>query len=241
MVGRKTVSLVAMSVAAYLWSNRALAVCDVDHNVTLDGYIECWPYANGYSNHNFSAVIGSDLWGQWVAWRDDTLGECTGWDWLGDNSGFSYHTRILGIYGDDFISTVAEPGEVVCDYSLDPPYLNGKLLTMGNGWYSFDGDGYDSFVSYLTDRVNFDGVWSRSNYVWTESPGLINLSEGGDSLIMGYGASWAFIWTNGGDDQLVLNHPDLDPDCGDGYDMFNGEGTSENCEYSCPNWPFDCP
>lgn len=244
MVGWKAATLVTVGAVVCLWSDRALAWCDVDNNVTLDGYIECGPNAGstGFTDdHAFTALIGSDPWGQWVAWHDDTLDECTGWDWLGPVDGFSYNTRFTGGYGNEFYVTVSESGEPFCGYPLDPPVLNGHLMTMGNGWYSLmENDGYDSYVSYLTDRVNFDGYTSASTYVWTESPGMLHLSEGGDMLIVGAGASWAWIWTYGGDDQLVLNHANLDPDCGDGWDMFNGEGTSENCEYSCPNWPFDC-
>jgi hypothetical protein len=244
MVGWKAATLVAVSAVVGFFSSRASAACDVDYNTTLPGYIECFPYAGStrtLDDHEFTGVIGSDDSGQWVGWRDDTLGECTGWDWLGPVEGFSYGTRFSGSYGNDFVVTVSEPGEWFCGFPLNPPVLNGHLVTMGNGWYSFENDGADSYVSYLTDRVNFDGTRvGGSVYAWTESPGSINLSDGGDTLIVGYGASWAVINTGGGDDQLVINHPDLGPNCGGGWDMFNGEGMSTECEYSCANWPFDC-
>ena len=229
----------AVAAAFFLCSARARASCDEDLNSSTPGAIECAPNAVGNNLHEFLAVIGSDEWGQWIGWLNLSLNECAGWDWIGPVEGFGQDTRVVSMYGNDWFETVAETDQWFCGFPLDPPVTDGHILSMGSGLYSWtEGGGYDTYVSHLASRTNFYGFTLDSAYVWNENVSFMLLSDGGDTVISG--GSFVLIGSYAGDDQIISSSPVAWVDCGDGWDMFNGPDEGTNCEYSCPNWPFDC-
>jgi hypothetical protein len=231
----------AVAAVFYLWSGQAHAHCNEDPNFTINpGGIECWPDLSGSNNHDVLAVIGSDDSGQWIGWFDMSTNECAGWDPVGSVQGFSQDIRLASQYGNDWFETVVEPGTWFCDFPLNPPVTNGYVLYMGNGLYSQEGGGYDTFISHIASRTNFTGLTLDGTYIWTENVGFMLLSDGPDTVVAG--TSYVYVATYAGDDEIISSSSTAEVSCGDGWDLFNGPGFSAGCEYSCADWPFntDC-
>ena len=224
-----------------LWSTNASAWCDPEIEEGM--FHNCYPNnPPGETGHSYAAYIGSDPNGayeQWIVWFDLTTGECNGRDMIGGlagSGGLDFNTRVFGLDGDDYLTTMPSGTSNVCGIELAPAIGNGYGIYFHSDWYHW---GYDQLTDYNvggemygseggTDFYSWaatsiiGGTWNDRLWKWG-SPGLVGIYMG-----------------QGNDEVHILSSTFHSGNCGAGSDYWCGPGPSgaSGCETivtTCPD------
>ena len=221
-----------------LWSTNASAWCLPPDG---DGFVDCQPNnPPGDTSHSYAAYIGSDPnddYTQWIAWYDLTTDQCNGWDMiggLGGSGGLDHDTRVIGLYGYDYLTTVPSTS-TICGHELAPPVGNGYGLYFHSDFW--DG-GFDQHIDYVIGGSMVGSLDGTDFHSWTTSS-----IYGGDwyDRLWKWGSPGAYgIWMGGGYDQVhILSSTYHSGNCGGGSDYWcgPGPGAASGCETvdtTCP-------
>jgi hypothetical protein len=220
-----------------LWSANATAICDP---IDEDGWRWCYPNnPPGDTSHRYAAYVGSDVdYNQWIAWYDLTTDQCNGWDMiggLGGSGGLDFNTRIFGLDGNDYLTTMPSGTSNICGDTLSPPIGNGYMLSFHSDWWY---GGYDQILDYNIGGYMYGSEEGTDFYSWV--PTSIRGGTGNDR-VWKWGSPGLLIQTLQGNDQIhILSSSYHSGSCGNNLDLFDywcGPGGPTGCEQvvaTCP-------
>jgi hypothetical protein len=212
-----------------LWSANASAWCDPELD---EGFHNCYPNnPPGDTSHSYAAYIGSDPnddYTQWIAWYDLTTDQCNGWDMiggLGGSGGLDFNTRIIGLNGNDYLTTMPPGSSTVCGYVLTPPVSNGYGLYFRSDWWN---GGYDQILDYTNGGEMYGSGYGTDFYSWTTTS--IYGGSGNDNLWK-WGSPGLGIYMGQGNDTVhILSATYHSGSCGgQSGDYWCGPGLASGC------------